>query len=169
MPQWSQAFAAPAEDLGPVLSPHGTNANSRAFSPLFWLPQAPGLHVVHSHTCKQNSHTHERNELIFETCLFVLKLFHCKTEDRDSQKLIFYVFLCSKIEIIESKHIVLVSRLLLELLIELKLSITGFNFLFHLLKVLQLFQHSDCFLFSLRNYNGQQAKYTLKTFFSIEY
>lgn len=31
--------------------------NSRGLNTLFWLPQAPDMHAVHKHTCRQNAHT----------------------------------------------------------------------------------------------------------------
>ena len=32
------------------------------FNAFFWLPWAPGIHVFHRHSCRQNPHTHKINK-----------------------------------------------------------------------------------------------------------
>lgn len=64
MIQWLSVFAAPAEVLGSipsVLMVFTTTCNSSVWASgaLFCPPKAPGILVVHRHTCRENSCIHK--------------------------------------------------------------------------------------------------------------
>lgn len=73
MAQWLRALAAPLKNSGSslviymVVHSH-LNSDPRGSKALIWLLQAPGLHVVHRHVCKQNAYTHKNKMIITKSC-----------------------------------------------------------------------------------------------------
>lgn len=60
MVQLFRTFVAFAEDLWSI--PHGgpkPPVTSIQFKTMFWLPQSPGMHIVHIHICRHNTCTNK--------------------------------------------------------------------------------------------------------------
>jgi hypothetical protein len=62
--QWLGILAALPEDLGSIpstdmVSHSSCNFSSRESKGFFWSPWAPGMHVLHRHTCRINAHTYK--------------------------------------------------------------------------------------------------------------
>ena len=65
--QQLRALAVLPEDAGLILSPHMVvykclKLQSWGSNVFFWLLWAPGMYVVHRHTCKQNTHTQKKKK-----------------------------------------------------------------------------------------------------------
>jgi hypothetical protein len=64
MTQWLRVFDAHAEDFSLLPSPAQClrrvyYPSSRGSDAFFWALRAPGIHMVHRHTCRKNTHTHK--------------------------------------------------------------------------------------------------------------
>lgn len=122
----------------------GAHSSPRAFSPFpGFLGHQVCMLCTATHVVKRTTHTHtQKMNASSEDVLLCWRYAIIKQKMANLRNLIFTLFLWSKITIIESKNAILVSRLSLEFLMScfpiLELSITGFNFLFHLLKILHL-------------------------------